>query len=200
VALPLWTFDFLLPMMKEASSQPGFRGGWYVWSLTLRAVRRLLRDPTDHQRIDRPKLVTAIYLVGVFRWAPPIARQICPGRMPDLAEIVKAYAPSKGSAPGIYNAIDFWAGLDDYGADDLFIRDGDEEIVPVNTWPELTCERCGLLNGRTQKGRLPRRALCGRCKKAKENAAWKEKDRERAKRLWRAATRDARQRKKTEGE
>ena len=196
-------YNFLLPLIEEAERRPiGFRGGWVVWSDTVWAVRRLLRDPAYHQAwydLERPiELVHAIHLVGVFAWAPPIARQICPGRTPSTETISKAYDVSKGSMPGASYAIEFWKNLDARGIDDMFIMDGERPIFPSPERPELTCEKCGALNSRTPTGRLPRRTLCGPCKKKKENEAWAKKDGDHARRLWRKASKTYRQSRKSD--
>ncbi len=77
--------------------------------------------------------------------------------------------------------------LEPGGADDAFLKPGEAEIKPVKRLPGLVCRECNRLNPRTPAGYLPTRTRCERCQRRKENGAWRGRDPEKARELWREA-------------
>lgn len=175
----------------------GVQDGRFIWKIIIRSIRTLLKEPSrsSHQTGGLP-FITAIHAVGVFPWAPPVARQIAPLKQPRPRVIVKSLFPKAAiNHPGVLRVIEFWAqDLQPGGAEESFLAPGEIEIQPVPGFPGLVCGKCGRLNPRTPAGYLPKRKVCEQCQKAKEHAAWKARDPERAKMLWRNATNARRRR------
>ncbi len=173
---------------------------WSHWGEVVIAIRTLLRQPPSWPGWEPAPIVVAVHAIGCFRWAPPVARQIAPEKPVPFRGQVAAIVGRDRPRGLELEVLRFWAeDVKPGGTLGAFL--GPDEVDYASARGMLgQCDECYRPIARPPSGRMPKRDRCERCRKAREYDAWKHKNPDKARELWRKATTAYRRRLKGEAD
>jgi hypothetical protein len=160
--------------------------GWRVWRQVIWSTRVLLRSPPGWRNPLTGKRALAAFALSPFAWAPRVARRVAPPGTHPVTALLHPLLCDKSETDGAGAVVDFLCGqLTPGGAEGAFLEPEEVGIAYTPALAGLVCRACDGLIPRTKSGRVPRRTRCESCQKAKEYAAWKARDPDKARALWR---------------
>lgn len=176
----------LLESRDEAAAD---NASWACWVGVATAVRMLARHPPGWWTRPRLPVAKAIHTVGVYRWAPPVARRIAPGGPLPYVKVARLQHRDYAREKSVLRVFRFWAEevKPGYPAGS-FLRPDEVTVEFAPGLEKLVCRECNRLMPLTPAGRFSKRARCEKCQAVKEHAAWKTRNPEKARELWKKAT------------